>query len=182
MRHFDPWIDDLNRRFPRRQPEPPYRDRTLLYGVVLFLLLIALCLISGFAHGQTVSPVIVESRGPRVKGEVTFSNDQLVPLSLVIEPKTVKVVSGVPLYLHLESGVSVKLDTSSARLGPRQRFVVGYEIQCAAMPCAVSLQGTFTGLHTRDGLAIALHLPHVVYICAKQKGCRDEVRKSWGVS
>lgn len=183
MRKQEPWIAELNRRFPRRQPEPPYKDPFSIYDWVLFLFLILLILLIGTAcFGQSVSPVLAQAHGTRTKGTVTFRNDQLVPVALTIEAES---VSGTPeghaLYRHLDSTVSVRLAATSARLAPKQSFSVDYEITCQVLPCVVALQGSFSGLRNKEGLVVVLRMPEVVYICAREKGCRDSVRASWGI-
>lgn len=177
----DPWIDELNQRFPRRQPEPPYNPNRLYDWIIFLVLVFLILLIATACFGQTVSPVLVEGKGPHVKGEITVTNNQLIPMGLILEAQSVVVVSGQTFYQHLDPSINVKLGAMSARLSPKQSYVVPYEITCAAMPCVVNIGATFTGLHTKDGLAIALHLPHVVYVCQKARGCRDSVRHGWGL-
>jgi len=182
----DPFLDDLNKRFPRRSPEPPV-SKILLRGVVLFvrlwlLLAILICFASTECHAQTISPVISECKGPRCRGEIVLTNNQIVPLAAYIETQSLAASDGKVLYRHLDSGINIRLTNNSARLGPRQSYVIGYEITCREMPCVVNLGTVFQGLHTKEGLAVALHLGSVIYLCSdKAKGCRERTRQGWGI-
>jgi hypothetical protein len=134
-------------------------------------------------HAQTISPVISEGKGPRVRGEFQVTNNQLVPMAVVVQPYSMTVgTDGKPIYRPVDPGVDIKLDSNSARLSPKQSYAFGFEIKCAALPCTINFDAVLTGLHTKDGLAIALHMPSVFYLCQKQKGCRAGVRKGWGLA
>ncbi len=181
---FDPLLDDLNKRFPRRSPEPPV-SKILLRGVILFVLLwlllaILICFASTECHAQTISPAISEAHGPKVRGEFTVTNNQIIPMAVWIEPQSVSGGGGQIFFKHLDSSVSVRFTSTSARLSPKQSYSIGFEVQCAMLPCIVNLAATFTGLHS-NGLAVALHTANIVYICQREKHCRDEIRASWGV-
>lgn len=144
-------------------------------------LLIAILFCSTAAYSQTISPVISEAKGPRVRGEFSVTNNSIVPLAVYIEPQNLIANSGKLLALHLDPGTNILLTDSSIKLGPRQSWTVGYQITCTAMPCVVNFGTTFSGLHSQ-GLAVALHLGSVVYVCSdKSKGCRERIRVGWGV-
>jgi hypothetical protein len=131
---------------------------------------------------QTISPVVTETKGPRVRGEFSVTNNQLIPMAVQVQPYSMTSnANGKPSYRTLDPGVDIKLDSNSARLGPRQTYIFGFEIKCATLPCVVDFDATLTGLHTKDGLAIAIHVPSVYYVCEKAKDCRANVRKGWGI-
>jgi hypothetical protein len=132
-------------------------------------------------HAQTVSPVISEY-GKKASGEFTVTNNALVPEAVAVEAMSFSVgTDGKSIFRPLDPGVDVQLSTQSARLGPRQSYVVNYEVHCAVLPCAVTIFSTLTGLHTTEGIAMAIHLPHVIYVCNKPKACRQSMRRAWGV-
>lgn len=144
-----------------------------------FLLILVL---ATAASAQTISPVVSEAKGPRVRGEFSVTNNQLIPMAVIIQPYSMTVgADNKPSYRQLDPGVEIKLDSNSARLSPKQSYVFGFEIKCAAMPCVVNFDAVLTGLHTTDGLAIALHVPSVYYVCQRQKDCRASTRKGWGL-
>jgi hypothetical protein len=177
VRNFDPIVADLNKRFPRRQPEPPYKG-IWLDIITAFVIVVILGFVATKCHGQTISPAISECKGPKCRGEFTIRNDQIIPLAMFIEPQSVTTADGKILYLHLNSQTFVHLSASSGRLSPHQTVLIDYEITCAAMPCVVNFAATFTGLHS-NGLLLALHLGNIVYICDKQKDCRSRIRANW---
>ena len=144
--------------------------------------ILLLLILAPAAHAQGISPVISEARGPHVRGEFTVTNLQLVPVAVVIDPLTFSMdAKGNETYRPLPAGIDVKLDSTSTRLSPKQSYVFGYDIRCSSLPCVVHFQASLTGLHTREGIAISVRVPSIVYICEKQKDCRANVRKGWGV-
>jgi hypothetical protein len=177
VRNFDPIVADLNKRFPRRREIPMSPTKGAILFVILAALIVIL-LIACSGHAQTISPAISECKGPRCKGEFTVTNDQIVPLALWIEAQSVvSSPSGTIFYHHLSPDVQVKLTNTSARLAPKQSYVIGYDVTCPGQ-CVINFAATFTGLHS-NGLLLALHLSNVVYICEKSKHCRDDIRSSW---
>lgn len=137
-------------------------------------LILLLILVSPALRAQTVSPVIAEF-GKRAVGQFTVSNNALVPQAVVVEAMSFSVVAGQTKYRALDPGVDVKLSETSARLGPKSTRTFDYTITCQSLPCAVTLWSTLTGLHSPDGMKLAIHLPHVIYLCEKAKNCRASV-------
>jgi hypothetical protein len=142
-----------------------------------FCILILICI---SAKAQTISPAISEVKGPRVRGEFSVTNNQIIPMAVWIEPQSVSGKDGQIFFRHLDSNVSVRLTSTSARLSPRSSYVIGYDVACQTIPCVVNFSATFTGLRSA-GLAVALHMGNIVYICQREKHCRDEIRASWGL-
>jgi len=146
------------------------RDAVLILELILIGVLILVC--ASEAGAQTVSPVAAEAKGPKARGEFSLTNNQIVPLAVFVEATSAQQSTLAP-------GVTVRLANSSARLGPKQTYVFQYEVECAALPCAVNFWATLTGLHTKDGLAVALHLPSVLYVCDRAKDCRANTLRTW---
>jgi hypothetical protein len=143
--------------------------------------LIVLGLIGNAAAAQTVSPLIAEF-GKKISGDFTVSNNALTPQAVTIEAFSFGAdKDGKPIYRALDSGIAVRLSETSARLGPKASRSIHYQITCVAYPCEVAIFADFVGLHTTNGIALSIHVPHVVYACEKVKGCRALVRKSWGL-
>lgn len=126
---------------------------------------------------QTISPVINEF-GKKASGEFTVTNNGLQPLAVAVRAFSFTVVDGKSIFRPLDAGVTVSINTTSTRLGPKQSFTFDYDVRCASLPCAITIDVSLTGLHTITGLAVALHLPEVIYLCDKAKGCRDRIRKA----
>ena len=143
--------------------------------------LLLLLVLAPALHAQTISPVVSEAKGPRVRGEVTVTNNQLIPMAVQIQPYLMAIDNGKPSFLPTNAATVVHLDSNSARLGPKQTYAFGFDFRCAELPCVVSFDVVFTGLHTRDGLAVALHGNSIYYVCDKEKACRQHVRASWGL-
>lgn len=131
---------------------------------------------------QTVSPVISEY-GKRAEGQFTLTNNTFVPEAATVEALSFTADEhGTAAYRALDPGVTVQLSETSARLGPKASHTFQYRVTCAAMPCAVVLFSTLTGLQTVEGIKLNIHLPHSVYVCEKAKACRANMRRAWGVA
>jgi hypothetical protein len=76
----------------------------------------------------------------------------------------------------------MELDGMAARLGPQGAHTFSYKMHCEHMPCTVTLYAAMVVGHTTDGMALRVLLPHVVYVCEKQKNCRADVRKAAGLT
>jgi len=140
---------------------------------VIFVLLSSTML-----SAQTISPVISEYGGKKVSGSFTITNNGLTPLTVVIEPpQTLAFENGQPRLGPLDPAVHLTLAEMSAKIGAKQQHQFDYKLTCDARPCAVTIYTTITGPHTASGLAVAIHLPHTLYFCEKQKGCRAQVLK-----
>ena len=179
---IDPLVDDLNKRFPRRTPAPAYRPKVNYWPIIISLVIVGLgaLLITSFCHAQMISPAISECR-THCRGEMTLTNNQVVPLAVYIEPQSVTAGDvGRIFYKHLDPNVIVRLSSTSARLSPHQAYIVDYEIICQS-DCVVNFSATFTGLHS-NGLAVALHVGNIVYLCDKQKDCRKQTRQKLGLN
>jgi hypothetical protein len=149
------------------------RRRTL--AAVIFIL----CL---FPHGlsaQTVSPVIVELSAKGTKsfsGSFSVNNPGVTPITAVVEsPQSMIFANGKPTLKPLDVGTTVELSQQSAKVGAKQSATFWYSLKCAAKPCAVMLFTTISGPHAASGMSVAIHLPHVIYGCEKQKNCRKSV-------
>ena len=118
----DPWVTELNKRFPRRQPEPK-ENKAFVGVIILFILLTVIILAATNCHGQTISPAISECKGPRCRGEITLTNNQIIPMAFWIEAQSVSGDKGKIFYLHLDPSATVKLSSTSARLSPKQSYV-----------------------------------------------------------
>jgi|SRR5882762_2308284 len=143
------------------------------YLAVLFFLASTL-------HAQQISPVAQEAKGPRARGEITVTNQGVVPMAVVLEPVSLSAANGKPTWLPLH-GVSLKLSEQSARLGPKQTRAISYDATCQQLPCAFTVFAKFVGGHTSQGVAVAIHLPSTIYVCEKKKGCRESTLRSLGL-
>lgn len=138
------------------------------------LLLDAIC-----ACGQSVSPLAAEAKAAKAtKGEFTVRNVGVVPITVVVEPKSFTIdQNGQTAFRPLDSGVDVKLDAMSAKVGAQQYRTFTYTVSCSQYPCAIAFYSGFSQGHTSEGIAIKVWIPSTLYICpATSKGCRDRVR------
>jgi hypothetical protein len=145
--------------------------------------LIALYIFLAFASGifaQTMSPAVAEY-GKKANGSFKLQNNTLQPVAVVIEPFSFSVDKDGQHFRKLDATVHLDLSQTSARLGPKEIHEFSYKVKCDVLPCTFSLlTGMIIG-HTQDGLAVRVILPHVVYICEKQKDCRAGVLRAAGL-
>ncbi len=158
-----------------------YREALLKVVTQRLKVLVVLLLAVPLLHAQTVSPVIVELSSKKAKpvtGSFTITNNSLVPITVVVEPpQSLTFPDGKPSVGTLAPTVHVELSEQSARVGAKQQHNFYYKLQCDSRPCALVVYTTIMGSHAQKGLAVAIHLPHVVYLCEKQKNCRAQVTK-----
>ena len=135
---------------------------------------------AGSLSAQMISPLTQEAKGPRARGEITITNQGLVPMAVVLEAATLSATNGKPTYVPLH-GVQLKLSEQSARLGPKQTRMISYDAKCDQLPCAFTVFAKFVQGHTAQGIAVAIHLPSTMYVCEKKKGCRESTLRSLGI-
>lgn len=129
------------------------------------------------ASAQTVRPVVVEYYGTTAKGRFELVNDGLVPLTVVLEPKSFDVTeTGDAIYRPLDSRIRLRLSTMSVRIPARQSRFVFFEARCDSIPAWFVITSTFSGLPRRQGLQVLVELPHTVYLEQKDLLQRDDVR------
>lgn len=129
------------------------------------------------AQAQTVRPVINELGNP-AKGHVEYINDGLVPLNVVLEPKSFTVSeTGEISYRPLDPNIHLKLSTTSFRIQPQQTYYVYYEATSPQSPNWFVLYAAFSGFafRTSQGMNVKLELPHTVYLLPKQSVEKEEV-------
>jgi len=147
--------------------------RRLAASAVLLLLAAAL------ASAQTVKPVIDEIVGNPVKGRIEYVNDGLLPLTVVLEPKSFSVSeTGEASFRPLDPDVHVKLSSTSFRIQPQQTFYVFYEATAPELPSWFVIYANFTGfgLRTAQGMNVRLQLPHTVYMLPKEPLQKSELQ------
>jgi hypothetical protein len=147
----------------------------LLKAIVMNLCWMGLLTASIFA--QTVKPVIAELGNP-AKGRVEYYNDSLMPLNVVLEPKSFTVSDkGEISYRPLDSTIHLKLSVTSFRIPPQQSYYVFYEADTQAAPGWFVLYAAFSGFpfRTQQGMNIRLELPHTVYLLPKKQIGKSEV-------
>ena len=145
-------------------------SRRMLASVIFMLLS------SAMLSAQTISPVVSEYGGKKASGSFTVTNNALVPLTVVVEPpQSLSFINGKPHLGALDPTVHLTLEEMSAKVGAKQSHEFSYKLECDTQPCAVTIYTTITGPHTASGLAVAIHLPHVSYLCDKSKGCRSSM-------
>src|ERR1022692_434696 len=144
------------------------------------LLAVLLCglVASAASVAQTVRPVINELGNP-AKGRVEYVNDSLMPLNVVLEPKsfTVSETGGIS-YRPLDPSIHLKLSTTSFRIQPQQTYYVFYEASAPQSPSWFVIYAAISGypFRTAQGMNVRLELPHTVYLLPKQSVEKQEVR------
>ncbi len=117
---------------------------------------------------QTISPVIVEYQ-KKANGKFQVTNDSDVPLAVVLEPESFTVDGkGNPTYFPLDKNVHLELSSTSFRLAPHQTYMVFYKASADHLPAWFTIYATITGRRTVQGLELAIHLPHTVYLLSKE--------------
>lgn len=120
------------------------------------------------ASAQTIRPVIAEYQ-LKARGRFELVNDTLVPLNVVLEPKSFSLAEdGTPTFRPLDSGIRLKLSSMSFRIPPQQTYYVFYEASADQYPAWFTVYATFAGLPQQAGLNVQIELPHTVYLVQKE--------------
>jgi len=128
------------------------------------LLLLLLCGVLP-ASAQVVRPVIVEHKGKVFRGKIELVNDGVVPMSVVVEPKSFQVSQeGEITFQPLEEDLQVKLSSMGARIPPKQTQYVFYEVKAETLPAWFVIYSTFALRPPDLGIGVQIQLPHVVYL------------------
>lgn len=136
-----------------------------------------LAVLAGPARAQTVRPVIVEYQGAHVHGKFDLVNDQLLPVNVILEPRSFDVTeSGDPVYRALDRSVTLKLSEMSFRIPAQQSRTIFFEARAESIPAWFTIFATFAGLPRRQGIEIEVELPHTVYMLTKQPLAASDVR------
>ena len=129
------------------------------------------------ADAQTLRPVVVEHSGQKVRSKFELVNDGLLPVNVVIEPRSFEVTpAGEVLYLPLDPSIRLKLSAMSVRIPPRQSRWIFYEVSSDTFPAWFVIPCTFSGMPKREGLEVTVELPHTVYLLQKEALRREDVR------
>ena len=153
----------------------------LCHGAAWPALVLAVILASGANPGraaaQTVQPVIAEHHGKKTQAKFQLVNNGLVPLNVVIEPKSFDVsIDGEVTYRPLDSSVHLKLSAMSLRIPARQSRYVFYEASADSYPAWFVIPCTFSGLPRHQGLNVTVELPHTVYLVQDDALRREDVK------
>lgn len=133
------------------------------------------------ATGQTIAPLTAEF-GKKADGYFTVTNNTLSPVVVTVEARSFDAdADGRQVFRPLDPGIHVKLDSTSARIGAKSPHIFSYRVECDSRPCRVSFVTRMTAGRTAEGMEVALHLPHTVYVCDKEKDCRKTVLESMHV-
>ena len=130
-------------------------------GGLLLLLLCGAMAVSA----QVVRPVIVEHKGKVFRGKIELVNDSVVPMSVVVEPKSFQVSEeGEITFQPLDEDLQVKLSAMGARIPPKQTQYVFYEVKAENLPAWLVIYSTFALRPPELGIGVQIQLPHVVYL------------------
>lgn len=129
------------------------------------------------SFGQTIRPVIVEYKGKAAKGSVEIVNPGLLPLTVIVEPKSFSVSeTGDINYRPLDANIHLKLSAMSFRIPPQQSYFLFYEVQPESMPCWFVIYASIGGFRkSPSGMNIRLDLPHTVYVLPKTTVQKDDL-------
>ena len=129
------------------------------------------------AAAQTVRPVVVEYTGAKIKGKFELVNDNLTPMSVILEPKSFDVTeTGEAVYRPLDSRIRLRLSAMSVRIPARQSHWIFFEAQTDSLPAWFVIPCTFAGSPKHKGLEVLIELPHTVYMLQKESLVREDVR------
>ena len=129
------------------------------------------------AAAQTLSPVIVEHHGKKAQAKFELRNDGLVPLNVVLEPKSFDVsIDGEVTYRPLDPSVHLKLSAMSLRIPAKQSRWVFYEARADSYPAWFVIPCTFSGMPKHQGLNVTVELPHTVYLVQNEPVHREDVK------
>jgi hypothetical protein len=128
-----------------------------------------------YTPAQTISPVIVEYQ-QKAKGRFQVTSDSDIPLTVVLEPESFRVdARGNPTFYPLDPSIHLELSTTSFRLAPHQTYMVFYKASADHLPAWFTIYATVTGKRTSQGIELAIHLPHTVYLMTKKPLASSEV-------
>ena len=145
--------------------------------------LLAIIFLTSGALAQTISPVWIEGGKGKASGDVTLTNNYLMPVTSTIEAVSVHIIEGKPIPMAtLDPGISVRLANGSARIAPKDSHEFSYKVQCAQIPCFVTFLIATTVGHTNEGLALTVMQNSSVYLCQKAKDCRRSIFQAAGVT
>jgi len=163
-------------RGPRMDLRGDGSGRPALRAAFVTLVILASGIAASPAAAQTVRPVIVEYRQGRAEGRFELVNDGLVPLTVVLEPRSFEVTdAGEPIYLPLDPRIRVRLSTMSLRIPAGQTRVVFYEASADSLPAWFTIASTFSGQRVKNGLEVRVEMPHTVYLLQKEPIARGGV-------
>lgn len=131
-----------------------------------------------FVSAQTIRPVLSEYRG-EASGTFQLVNNSFLPVNVVLEPHSFDVSEdGEITYRPLDPGIHVKFATTSFRIQPKQSFTVAYKAKADSLPVWFVVYATMSGFpqRTSSGLAVAVQLPHTIYILPKKDAAKQEVK------
>jgi hypothetical protein len=137
------------------------------------------------AKAQTIRPVISEYTSKVAKGSIELVNPGLVPLTVIVEPKSFTVSeNGDITYRPLDKSIQLKLSAMSFKIPPQQSYYVFYEAKADTLPAWFVIYANIGGFRTnQSGMNIRLDLPHTVYILPKHSVERSDLLvSSLGVS
>jgi hypothetical protein len=141
------------------------RDGRKLRALALSLAFLAA---TGMARAQTVRPVIVEYRGNHVRGKFELVNDQLLPVNVIMEPRSFDVTEdGEAVYRALDPAVKLKLSEMSFRIPAQQSRTIFFDARAESVPAWFTIFATFAGMPKHNGIDIEIELPHTVYMLPK---------------
>jgi hypothetical protein len=146
------------------------RDRAFFFAC-------AVATLAGPARAQTIRPVIVEYQGAKACGKFDLVNDQLLPVNVILEPRSFDVTEGGdPVYRPLDRSVTLKLSEMSFRIPALQSRTIFFEARAESIPAWFTIFATFAGMPRRQGIEIEVELPHTVYLLSKQPLAPGDVR------
>ena len=133
---------------------------------IVILVFCAACL------AQTVTPVIVEC-GLKCSGQFTITNNSTKPLVAVVTPYSFTVKDKHVYLASVDEANKVLIDATSVRLSPMGTHTFSYKVFCATEPCRTQFLAGFMVGRSPAGIEVWVKIPHNVYSCRKQKGCRE---------
>jgi hypothetical protein len=132
--------------------------------------------LAAVTHAQSIQPVIQEYTD-RAEGKFLVTNDTLLPMAVVLEPKSFDIgPDGRGTFRPLDPVIHLDLSTSSFRLEPKQSFWVFYKANAEAVPAWFTIYANFTPIKPGPGLKVRLMLPHTVYLYQKRPVERDDIK------
>lgn len=132
-------------------------------------------LLGSCLFAQTVQPVISEY-GTKADGMFTLTNGTLVPMVVVMEPKSFSITpDGQGVFRPLDPDIHVELSAMSARLEPGQSYYVFYKAHADKLPAWFTVYSTFSFLRHEPGMDVRIMLPHTVYLYQKKPLAKEEI-------
>lgn len=143
------------------------------------ILFAAVLVLATSCSAQSLTPVIQVAGHHKASISFDVANDMLTPAVVTLEPASMTPGPKGPTYRALDPDAHVEVSELSAKLGAKQHHSFRAKISCAS-DCVVAIWVTFMPPKQENGAQVAIHFPETLYLCDKEKNCRQNTLRANG--